>query len=369
MHLKGFGKFLLRAWRALWLGGTVILGLGLVGGWVSTWVNPADFWWSALFGLVFPWLLLANVVLIVLLLLFRPRYALIPTVAILLCVPLLVRFLQFRAPSEPYVGEVDLSVMSYNVNLFKLYSWSGRTPTFNEVAELCREQGADVVCLQEYYTHDELFAPASAERLFGTTNHVHYAWHRHSGHYGMATFSRFPIVGRGEIHFDNSVNATIFTDILVGDDTIRIYNNHLQSFRLNPSNLDFIRSPRLNSEPETLRQIAEISGRLARAFTMRAQQVDKVKQHIDRSPYPVIVCGDFNDSPISYTYTTMGKTLSDAFRDAGDGLGATYRGFVPSFRIDYMLYSPVHLRVLDFHVTPADYSDHYPIHAKFRVVN
>lgn len=346
-------------------------GLGLVLSWLATWISPADFWMPALLGLAFPVSVLSNLILLVVLLLFRSRWSLVPLAALLLTVPLHYRYFQFRfgGGEPPAASDSVLRVLSYNVNLFRLYSWSESSPTFEAIDSVCRSLSADVICFQEFYTHDSKFNPVSAPGRFLDTGHIYYLSHNSGGgHYGLAIFSRHPIVSSGELLFEESANATIFVDVAVGKDTLRVYNNHLQSFRLDRDNLAFLRSPRLEGEGETYREVRSLARRLRWALRKRAVQVDNVRAHIEASPYPVIVTGDFNDSPISYTYSRMrGGTLEDAFCEAGQGFGVTYNGLFPSFRIDYILYSPLRFTLTDFQVQKIDYSDHYPIVGDFLI--
>ena len=111
--------------------------------------------------------------------------------------------------------------------------------------------------------------------------------------------------------------------------------------------------------------VTEIYKSLINGFASRSLQADRVKQHITTSPYPVIVAGDFNDTPVSYTYRKMRRGLRDAFVEAGYGAGFTYRGKYPPNRIDYILYNE-EIECNDFDIVKARYSDHYPIIAYFR---
>ena len=103
--------------------------------------------------------------------------------------------------------------------------------------------------------------------------------------------------------------------------------------------------------------------KLYRAYRKRALQANLVKSYIEKSPHPLIVCGDFNDTPLSYVYRTMSDGLRDAFVQSGIGLGTTYYGVFPSYRIDYILFSPKY-RAVQYNTIRKNYSDHYPIRAR-----
>jgi hypothetical protein len=175
----------------------------------------------------------------------------------------------------------------------------------------------------------------------------------------MVTMTSFPIVDMNEIRFEGTGNMAIYTDILVGVDTIRIFNVHLQSYGINPENYSIVESPMLD-EKRDLREVRDMAGKLKRAFKMRATQVLKIREQIDGSPYPVILCGDFNDTPLSYSYQILKRNLNDAFIQSGHGVGRTYVGKLPSFRIDNIFYAD---KFESYNFTTHDFilSDHLPI--------
>ncbi|MFW6224447.1 MAG: endonuclease/exonuclease/phosphatase family protein, partial [Bacteroidota bacterium] len=112
-----------------------------------------------------------------------------------------------------------------------------------------------------------------------------------------------------------------------------------------------------------LKDAHALSQKLRHGFMERAQQVDFVSEHIHKSPHPVIVCGDFNDTPMSYAYHTMRNNLKDSFTEAGMGFGKTYGGRAPSYRIDYILHSPT-INTLSHERLKVPYSDHFPVFAR-----
>jgi len=145
---------------------------------------------------------------------------------------------------------------------------------------------------------------------------------------------------------------------------VRIFNNHLQSIRFNKNNYSFITNSKALKDDERLREIKDISFRLRDAFIKRASQAKILSKHIQNSPFPVIVCGDFNDVPVSYTYRKMRKNLDDSFIEAGRGIGTTYMGKFPSFRIDFIFHSK-EIQCTRFDIPNIKLSDHYPITGEF----
>jgi endonuclease/exonuclease/phosphatase family metal-dependent hydrolase len=184
-------------------------------------------------------------------------------------------------------------------------------------------------------------------------------------YYGIATFSKYPIIRKGEIIHKGSSSLSIFSDVVIEGDTFRIYNNHLQSFRLKRMERSFFEEFTDTDDKETLNEVKNLWSRLKKGFVNRAYQAQTLKERIKNSPYPVIVAGDFNDTPVSYSYRKIRKGLYDSFVNSGYGAGFTYKGNYPPNRIDYILYDN-NLINKSFEILKVKYSDHYPIMAYFR---
>jgi endonuclease/exonuclease/phosphatase family metal-dependent hydrolase len=198
---------------------------------------------------------------------------------------------------------------------------------------------------------------------------VYYSRTRGNSRLGFATFSRFPVVNQGSIAFPNTPNAAIFTDIALSNaDTVRVYNVHLQSIRFGDREKDLLQSETFwyDHKNDHSRVLWSVSGKLRSAFRIRAQQVDTISRHIRQSPYRVVLCGDFNDTPVSYSYHTMRGNLCDGFMEAGRGLMSTFVSIVPSLRIDYILYSD-YFRSSVCYCPNISLSDHYPLVCRLAV--
>jgi endonuclease/exonuclease/phosphatase family metal-dependent hydrolase len=169
-------------------------------------------------------------------------------------------------------------------------------------------------------------------------------------------------VGRHSVHFSKKGgNIFIATDIKIKDDTIRVFNTHLESVRFAWKDYKFIEN--LNKEDVEQNEIEggiTILKRLKKAFQQRANQVRLLKDAMRKSPHPVILCGDFNDTPSSYTYGILSRGIKDAFRESGNGFGKTYTGPFPSFRIDYILHDKS-FDSREYRTITEKLSDHYPI--------
>lgn len=268
---------------------------------------------------------------------------------------------------ETIEAEKIFKILSYNVRLFDLYDWHESKNTSGEIFDFINSEDLDIICFQEFLTNNagELSEKSFQNNLKGKYySHIHYTIESRNNNYGIATFSKYPIVNRGTINFNSSSNSSIYTDIIVHADTIRVFNNHLQSIRFNKNNYSFISNSKTLKDDERLKEIKDISSRLRDAFVKRANQADILSKHIINSPYPVIVSGDFNDVPVSYTYKTMKQDLKDSFVEAGNGIGTTYMGKFPSFRIDFIFHSD-EIKCIDFNIPNVRLSDHYPVTSEF----
>lgn len=257
--------------------------------------------------------------------------------------------------------------MSFNVRLFDLYNWIDGDDTKARIFSFLGEKQPDIVCFQEFYytpnnTTYKTKKPIQALLSAGFV-HEHYT-HEKSGkqYFGGATFSRFPMVNKGVVPFESDQNNyCMYSDIVIESDTIRVYNAHLSSIRFQADDYAFIENAKSKRNwSDGLR----IVSRLRKAFEKRTEQTMKVLESVQNSPYPVILCGDFNDTPASYCYQQIRTVLEDSFRDKGKGVSGTYNGFFPGLRIDYNLHSPG-LKTAAYNRFPGDFSDHHPIMSSY----
>jgi endonuclease/exonuclease/phosphatase family metal-dependent hydrolase len=231
-----------------------------------------------------------------------------------------------------------------------------------------KAQQPDILCIQELFLNgDATEKDLEIKKALGGkyNSHIKLFGRGRNKFYGIATYTKFPIVGKGDIVHPGSSSLSIYTDIVIGNDTFRIFNNHLQSFRLQRLETSFMEELVDSEDKQTLSEIKTVSRSLTEGFKRRALQAQVVKNFINRSPYPVIVAGDFNDTPVSYAYRKIRKGLNDSFVKSGYGAGFTYHGNYPPNRIDYILYGN-DLLSTKFSILRVKYSDHYPIIAWLR---
>jgi len=349
-----------------------ILAIGsLLLSYTAPYISPELFWPVAFFGLAYPYILLVNFIFIIYWTMKSRKYFLLSFIAILLGWNNLTRIVQFNGDSAENAQHEGLKITSFNVRLFDLYNWQNNLKTRDGILNFLSDNQPDIVCFQEFfYSEQDFFPTLDTIPIALGTPHYYVEDSRYvkaaRQHFGTATFSKYPIVNKGKIKFDLPGNCSIFTDMLINGDTIRVYNIHLAS-------VHFIKKDYENLDDPTLEASKISISKIKQAFILRAQQADRIADHIKACPYPILLCGDFNDTPISYAYKKISKNLSDAFVISGSGIGATHKGFIKnaiakhlSFRIDYIMHSP-ELNSASFVREKADLSDHYPIHCKIRI--
>jgi len=349
----------------------VLLAALLVTTYLSVYISPATSWIFAFIGLAYPFVLIFNILFMFFWMVFRKWYFILSLLCIILGWSSLKRFFQIQVKHADTVAlENTISLMTYNVRLFNYYQWNKDTAAWQKIIDYLHIEDPDIICFQEFITlpgtHHDLdhlkkkLAPLSY-------SHVYYTDHiPQKINFGMATFSKYPIVRKKMIAFKESLNGSICSDIVIREDTIRVYNCHLQSIRLRNDYNDLLDSLIFNYSEKKFDELKDISVRMRQAYIQRAEQVDILVKHITSSPYPVIVCGDFNDTPVSYTYNKFARFLKDAFIESGSGIGNTYRGNFPYVRIDYVLYSPS-FKSHYYHTEKVELSDHYPVLTNFTI--
>lgn len=356
----------------LWLHYAAIVALFIAI--TAKYISPALFWIPAFFGLAFPHLFVLSFLFLVYWLAQLKPVIVAGVIALLAGIPTAYRFVQVSMPASAPKNKT-LKITSYNSMLFDLYNWGHNRSTRARILASLSEIDPDILCLQEFYTSEERGdfnnADTISRLLRMPYRHAEYTVTlRKFDHWGIATFSRYPIARQGKIMFNTrSNNICIFTDILLGADTIRVYNVHLQSISFSRQDNKFLEEVLSHAgDPDEVAGSRNILRRLKRAFLKRTAQVDMIAAHMRTCPYPIVLCGDFNDTAGSYAYETLSKSLNDAFIEKGAGIGRTYAGRWPQFRIDYILHDK-RLRCFDYQRTTETFTDHYPITAFFDSVH
>ena len=260
-------------------------------------------------------------------------------------------------------GKRHLKILSYNVMEFSLLDFLARNNKSVKVQRMTDwviKSDADVKCFQEFFDSPKYPIFRMTDRL-KSLGYPYSAWLRQGdpnvGFKGVATFSRFPIVRSGqEVFSRGGFNGLVWADIALDKDTVRVINVHLHSMGIRVGNV--IKQDELI---EVKQETKGILVALRNGFAERQREVHILEQYVAFSPYPVVVTGDFNETPYSVVYERMRRKLRNTYEDAGRGFGFTYNKPPGYIRIDNQFYGPP-LRPLNFEtLTSVTYSDHYPI--------
>jgi len=349
----------------LWI--NILLCLGLLSSYLAPITNPTTFWPVAFFGLAYPFLLLANVIMIAWWLLRKWKFALLSLICILIGWKVLNNNIGLRfAESAGKTNEPGLvRAMTYNVHNFKRYGSKNDLSTKREILQIIQDELPDVIGFQEFYTRNkgQYDMLDSIQRILRAHNYYFEAVRSNRDEaIGLAIFSRYPIIAHGMIQLSerSSENQCLYTDIKKGSKIFRFYSVHLQSIRFDPDDYRYLNNVAKNGDQPDKSSAWRLGGKLKTAFLKRSEQVFKIRAHADSCKTPYIISGDFNDTPTSFAVNQMSKGLKNAFAERGSGLGRTYNGSFPNYQIDYILASP-HFDVRDYQVVEKRLSDHYPV--------
>lgn len=245
------------------------------------------------------------------------------------------------------ISEKSIGVLSHNVHLFDKYAEDmDQGHIAQEYELLIKRQAPKIICLQEY---------TSAHSVdFKKYPHQYIYFNPPFKLMGQAIMSQYPIISRGSLNFQNTANNVIYADVLMDQDTLRVYNVHLQSIGINPT------------ENLVNQGGAEkIKNRISSTFVKQQEQIETLLRHMETVKYPKILAGDFNNTAFSYAYNQIADQFQDTFQKQGHGLGATYHFNGLPLRIDFIFSDP-RLEVLDFETSEKSRSDHLPIIARFK---
>lgn len=354
---------------------TILLSVALFMAYFATKINPNSHWIFAFFGLAAPFLFLGNFVVLLIWLIRWNPWVILPLVTILCGVGYLGDLIRLRLSKE-YVSTENIKhskneilVMTYNVHGFRAFKAKEDQPkqTIDSISEYIRLIDPDIVCMQEVQL---LPQKGEVEQLRKQTSQYKYQVHSYLKNtpfdkWGVSILSKYPIIRAKAIKFGDQENSSLYADILFRGDTIRVFNNHLQTTsynRINPKGISA-----LTQDDDANIIIRSIGSGLKRNFKIRASQVDTISALIQQSPYPVFVMGDFNDTPVSYTYSKMRGDLNDTFVDKGSGYEYTYKPLFKLFRIDYIMHSDQFETMT--HDSPyTKWSDHKPVISRMKYI-
>ncbi|MBK9193126.1 MAG: endonuclease/exonuclease/phosphatase family protein [Crocinitomicaceae bacterium] len=346
----------------LWL--NILVSAGMFASYLATHISPADFAWFAFFGLSYPVWLLFTLIFLVLWLFIKRKWMLIPAITLLLGFNHLRHFVAFTLIQPDLIKPVK--IMSFNVKIFNLYDLENRTEKRNGIFQFLKDENPEIICFQEFY-HQEGGKEFVTKDTMVKILEMDYYHERYTHkmldekYFGVATFSKYPIISKGEIPFSNDKNNfCIYSDIVIEKDTVRVFNAHIGSIRFQQDDYELFDENAEEDRYADTEDEKRIVQRLKSAFEKRALQIETIMAEVEKSPYPVIFCGDVNDTPVSYCYRQLNNQLNDAFVESGNGIGRSYIGKMPANRIDYIFHSPSVISA-NFTTHDVEFSDHSPI--------
>ncbi|MBT8393225.1 MAG: endonuclease/exonuclease/phosphatase family protein [Bacteroidia bacterium] len=333
--LSGFNKI-------VFLVNSIVAAMLLLS-YILPFIAPKTFPFLSILSLAVPILILLNILFLIYWLLKARKQFLLSTVILIIGYNYVGSLYKFSSGENMEIKD-SFSVMNYNVRLFNLYEWIEEENVEKKIEGLIKTEQPDILNIQEYHPHRNI-----------NFSNFKYKFEKLEGNktkYGQAIFSNFPIINSGSIEFPQTANNAIYADIVKDDDTIRIYNIHLQSLQIN-TDVD-----KLSNEDSQ-----RILKRVSSTFAMQQNQAELFVHHLNKCPYKSIISGDFNNTAYSYVYKQIKGDFQDTFEVAGSGFGRTFDFRFFPIRIDFIL-ADNSFNINGFINYSEKLSDHYPIMTK-----
>jgi len=351
----------------------IVLIFALILGCLAGKIDPRDNKYIPFFGLAYPYFLFLNVAFIVWSL-FRKQWLF----ALSSILVILIGWQAFNASIGffgkegvgPKADNDAIRMMTYNVHSFRPYGEEVIETVKEQMLDLIADESPDIICFQEFFTRYKgpynINDSLKRSLKIKNTYFVPISQNEYEAN-GLAIFSRYPIVNKGQIDFKEHKNGNtcIWADVQTPGKLIRIYNVHLQSIAFDKQDYSYLDKIKTKMDPE-LSSSKRIVSMLKLAFQKRSEQVDYMRNSMRNCNIPYVIAGDFNDTPASYAVTQLTSPLNNSFVKEGTGLGRTYNGKFPNFQIDYISTSK-NIDILNHRVIEAELSDHFPVRADLKL--
>lgn len=334
---------------------TIAVSVATVLAYFATSINPNSVWWIAFLGLGGQLLILANFVVMAYWIAQFKWIAILPAIVMMCGGGFWGDFYQFQFSKHyEHQGENDvITIATYNVKAF-----GAKPDSFEQIAKIVSESKADIVCFQEFGHLYNSQDSARIEKYYSQFEHKTIGS-------DMAVFAKYPLHATKIIRFPETANNAMRVDVVVHENTVALYNLHLQTTEFNQVSGGGVQAI---VDHENSAELAKVAGSaMKRNYVERVAQADSINLLASDEKSAVIILGDFNDTPMSYTYATIkGGNFDDAFRIAGNGYGYSYRGLMKLFRIDYVMAHNEFFEVVGYDSPDVDYSDHNPVVVKLK---
>ena len=335
---------------------------------LAPYLNPKKWWFISLIGLGFAFVFVSLIAFVFFWLVFKPKYILVSLVPMLIGYKSILVFFAFHIPDKFDYNKPKNVMRVAHWNVARFVEWKRNnnkgSKTRLKMMDLLKEQNADVLCLQEFFTSTDTVYYNNLNHVMKELGYPYYYYSWDADGYkqwvGQAIFSRLPIADSGLVRFPKPAmaEAFIYADVVFGKDTVRVYTTHLQSVQFKKQDFETIEKIK-NNENGAVENSKGIFSKLKRSVVKRSLQAEVVKNMLSRSPHPFVLTGDFNDVPNSYTYFTIRTdNMKDAFLETGLGVGKTFSYIAPTLRIDY-IFTTNDFDIRQFNRIVRNYSDHY----------
>ena len=358
--MKFLGKLLAYPLLAV----NLLIALLLIFSCFGSMAAPIGKWpFASLSGLAFPFLFSLNLAFLILWLLTWKKGALVSLATILICLIPTLRYFPLHLFKSHDVKAPYLTVISYNTEGFGIddnKDWTLNNPVLNYILDL----DADMVFIQEA-TRDVINKASRDSRITSIYPYVDISAATSSEAY----FSKYPVAGSETINFENSGNGCLYLKILVGSDTLAVYNCHLQSNKLKDTEISeyhkFIKNPTDSTHYKASKKVLK---NLLESTSQRAVQARMIAERAtNETAKYTIVCGDFNDTPLSYSHHVFNRFMTDAYAKSGVGMGITYHEYKLYYRIDHIFCSKNITPLYTWIDRTQKDSDHYPVISRLRL--
>jgi len=335
-------------------------------------IAPDLFWPITMLGLAFPVIVLINFLFFIYWAIVFKRYVFYSLLALILSYSLIFDHFQFNSfKKDANQSEQSFSILSFNAkNLSNTNYNRGDKVVRDSIVNLVNRQDADIICFQEFQSYPTR-GVNSVSDYQQILNHSYVASvpylekNTHEFLDLLVLYSRFPVFNQHPYYMDGK-SYGFYVDMKIEKDTIRLFNLHLESNHFSKHDYDIFSEKEVNLNEKKRNQILLLLQKIKKYSVKRSYQARTIRKAIEESPYQVIVAGDFNDTPSSFTLHHIRQDLHDAFREWGMGYGNTFNGKLPPMRIDYLLFD-LNMEVLDYNVIKTELSDHYPVTAQFTI--
>lgn len=331
----------------------ILLGVVTLLSFLTPFINPKFYWVFSIIGVFFPVYMILHVLFVFFWFFLEWKKSFLSVLCLVFGFQHIQNYIGF-GNSQPIIDqENSIKIASFNISygyfLIEKEKVEKKENLQKVKDELAKLRDADIVCFQEVgeYVLEAIKSSFPKHFVYKTKK-------------GVAIVSRFPFGEKGIIDFGSITNSCIWADVKINGEKVRIYSFHLQSNKVSKDADDMVENFQKNDGKKWYKDIKGMLRKYRNSNISRAQQIDKIMDHVKNCPHPFLIGTDMNDVPVSYIYRQVSKYGQDAFREKGEGLGTTYRGNIPLLRIDYLFYSQP-FNCLQYEKTPMTVSDHHAV--------